>query len=176
MFKAWYCNVFYEVVLHHHDAEEDIYFPWIAEKVAFENNRTTLQHDELKKLMEEIKSKCDKNEMDGLGDLLTKLAKLMKDHLDEEERMVPDMLRKTGYTAQQEQAVIGKIVEGLGPQGNALFLPIITHAMDLAGGYGPTMNKTIFMSVLPPPVQEAFPQFEEGFKKNNLSVLEALTK
>lgn len=175
MFKTWYCSVFYEIVVHHHHIEEEIYFPWIAKKVAFGDDRATSQHVELIEMMNNIKTKCGNNDMDGLSDMITKFARFMNEHLNEEEQMVPDMLRKSGYTPEEEQVVIGEIVKSLGPQGNALFLPIITHAMDLAGGYGP-LNKEVFISGLPPFVQEAFPQFEESFKKDNLGVIEALMK
>ena len=151
-FQKWYSEIFYPVVASHHEAEETIYFPWIAEKATFPESMTRdrvgTDHEALMNLMGKIKD----SEPDGpaIEAMLKELCDLMDAHLAVEEGNIPGMLRGSGYTKEDEGPVIGKIAQHLGPA-NAIFMPLILLAMDRADGC--YMKSEFFKTLLPPPIQ-----------------------
>ena len=151
-FQKWYSEIFYPVVASHHEAEETIYFPWIAEKTTFPESMTRdrvgTDHEALMNLMGKIKD----SEPDGpaIEAMLKELCDLMDAHLAVEEGNIPGMLRGSGYTKEDEGPVIGKIAQHLGPA-NAIFMPLILLAMDRADGC--YMKSEFFKTLLPPPIQ-----------------------
>ena len=178
MFQKWYTEIFYPLVCAHHEAEETIYFPWIAEKATFPEGMTRAQvgkdHEALISLMDKVKAAAtDSADGKQLEGMLVELCDLMDAHLAVEETHIPGMLRGSGYTKEDEGPVIGRIAKHLGPA-NALFMPLIVLAMDRAGGS--YMPSAVFKTLLPPPIQEGLPKFAEGMKANNLAVIEALCR
>merc|ERR1719502_829809 len=108
-----------------------------------------------------------------LPGMLRKFAAGMGAHLANEETYVPQMLRDSGYTQEEEGAMIGSVMQSLSPEAFATMMPLIFYAMDKAGGYGP-LTSDVFFATLPPPVQEAYPSWKATFEAEFLGVLEAL--
>merc|ERR1712241_1365268 len=58
----------------------------------------------------------------------------MREHLEEEERVIPGLLLAANFTQEEEQAVVGKIIKGLGLDGNRKALPPMLYAFALWAG------------------------------------------
>ena len=116
--------------------------PWIYEKVAAPSG-LVIEHDHqtLMAEMDEItRVAADKTIEAGgrLTVLLRTFAAGMSKHLANEEMYVPQMLRESGYTQEDEQALVGKVMQSLSPKAFATMMPLIFYAMEKAGGYGPS--------------------------------------
>lgn len=151
--------------------------PWIYEKVAAPSG-LVIEHDHqtLMAEMDEItRVAADKTIEAGgrLTVLLRTFAAGMSKHLANEEMYVPQMLRESGYTQEDEQALVGKVMQSLSPKAFATMMPLIFYAMEKAGGYGP-LTAEVFFGTLPPPVQEAYPAWKATFESDFLGVLKAL--
>ena len=55
MVFQWYNDILYRYVLHHHDAEEAIYFPWLQERTEKLPEKLTKDHLKLVEIMEDIR-------------------------------------------------------------------------------------------------------------------------
>jgi len=177
-FEKLWTTYMYGFIHHHHDIEEETYMPWIYEKVAAPSG-LVIEHDHQTLIaeMDEISRVAAEKTVEAgarLPELLQKLASGMSAHLANEETYVPQMLRDSGYTMEDEQAVVGKVMQSLSPEAFATMMPLIFYAMDKAGGYGPLTSERFF-STLPPPVQEAYPAWKAAFQSDFLAVLEDLS-
>ena len=72
--------------------------------------------------------------MSNLHESCIELRTEMFEHLNEEEQVVPGLLRKHKVTQQEEGEVVNRILEGLGLDGNKVMLPWIVDAMGRWGG------------------------------------------
>ena len=150
LFK-WYNDIFYKFVIHHHNVEEKIYYPWILSKTEALPEKLSKDLATLNKMLDEIKNSRssfyatgdDKNKLDAdnfkknlqeLHVLSEKLYKNMSQHLDEEERIVPVLLIQYDIKQAEESAVVDEIIEGLGLSANKVMLPWITDCMLRWGG------------------------------------------
>ena len=93
--------------------------PWIYEKVSAPSG-LVIEHDHqaLMAEMDEItRVAADKTIEAGgrLTVLLRTFAAGMSKHLANEETYVPQMLRESGYTQEDEQALVGKVMQSLSP-------------------------------------------------------------
>jgi len=87
---------------------------------------------------------------------------------------VPQMLRDSGYTQEEEGAMIGQVMASLPAEAFATMMPLIFFAMDKAGGYG-ELTSSVFYGTLPPPVQELLPVWADAFRAEFLDVLDTLS-
>ncbi len=192
VFYQWYNDIFYFYVHHHHDAEEEIYFPWLADRIKASGatlpQKLTLDHQELMELMDAIKNGKDNffdadsgtlkvGEFSGhlreLHSACTKLRNEMVQHLNEEEETVPGLLRENGVTHEEEQAVVQQIVEKLGMGGNKVALPWIIDSMRRWGGQEMVDE---FMAALPAPVRWLMKwSWNDHFVEYNKGILKRLT-
>lgn len=164
LLAEWFVNHFYPVIHGHHDNEELIYFPWIMSKCtpeeAASNERMSKSHEEMMELMDDMKAQCQsitdkkgldvKAEVAALNDLGHKLHEFMKEHMGEEEEVYPPIVRKY-FTPEEEQVVIGQIIQREGLIGLRNFFPAIAQAMKEWAS--PAFNKE-FWDGVPPPVRE----------------------
>ena len=58
-FCEWYIDSFHIMVEDHHEAEEKIFFPWIATMATIPSKEMGICHDSLIKMMGEIKIACE---------------------------------------------------------------------------------------------------------------------
>jgi len=167
----------FDFIFHHHQIEEETYMPWIYERVAQPKELVIeVDHETLIAEMKEISRVASEKTLEAgakLPGLLRTFARGMAAHLANEETHVPQMLRDAGYTEEEEGAMIGKVMQSLTPEAFATMMPTIFYAMDKAGSYGP-LTSAAFFATLPPPVQEAYPEWKATFEAEFLHVLETL--
>jgi hypothetical protein len=125
-FHKWYDNYFYNFVHHHHQIEEEIYFPFLKTK-AIIPDKVVNDHTSLIKQLDEIKEIYDIN---ILREKVQELKNNMFEHLAEEEQIVPTILREN-FTQNEEKEIVGKIIQSLGLSGNKMALPWIIDSMKL---------------------------------------------
>jgi hemerythrin-like domain-containing protein len=85
-FCEWYVDIFEPFINVHHDAEEEIYFPWLATKAEIPDKKFSKDHIELVDLLTDIGSVCRKViEKEGIDckneieDLRSKMHKFVPD-------------------------------------------------------------------------------------------------
>lgn len=178
-FGRWYNSVFYKVVHHHHHVEETIYFPWIAARVGSIPSKLSADHETLIDKMEQVRAlanhaRTDATKRKELPHAIQQLCAIMGPHLDEEEEVIPDLLRKH-FTKEENDMQVERVVKAIGLKGNKTFLPMVLHAMEKAGGYGPELTVDIFVASLPPPIRLLNRVwFTPSFERDNKTVLNML--
>lgn len=180
VFFNWYENYYYVCIHHHHAAEEAIYTPGIEAKYKKPiGGNIKDDHEEL--LMNLDKSKAYRSKI-AAGDsgalsefkafMKKDVIEFMEAHLAEEEVNYPVALRSS-MTEEEEGALVGEIIQGLGLDGNKRFLTAIVYAMCMWKGEKAAMNW--LSTATPPPIQLAFHKcWINDFYENQLRVLEAL--
>jgi len=164
--STWYEDYFYTVVHHHHDAEEKIYLPWIQAHVSVPS-KITASHPELMSAMDDLSSMLKKGaclpaaeraqHLSDVQQLLSAFVEDMQEHLAEEEEIIPKLIREAGLTQQDEVPVVGKIIEGLGLDGNKKALPPMLHAY--AQWAGAEKAEAFVSANLPMPIQFLYRNF-----------------
>lgn len=170
---------------HHHDAEEKIYNPHIlafCESKGMANPFRTMKNDH-EKLMAQLdklasfKSGLEKQDAKALRDFkqaFTTMVQFMEEHLADEERTYPAILKESGMTQEDEQAGVDKILQGLGLDGNKRLLPPIMYAMCMWKGKEKMME---WYAKVPPPIRFLCDNcWLDDFYQNQLRVLEGLQK
>lgn len=157
---TWYQEYFYDVVHHHHDAEEQLYLPWIQTHVSVPTKITT-DHPELMQAMDELRDMIHTGALLPVDERLVHLSKLrlrvadfvfdMKEHLAEEEEIIPCLLRQAGFTQEEEGVVVGQIIQSMGLDGNKRALPAMLHAYSCWAGADKA--ETFVEEKLPLPIQ-----------------------
>jgi len=187
LFFEWYNDILYFYVHHHHDAEEEIYFPWLVSRAEALPPKLNADHEKLIEMMDAIKNGKDTfydekgtlkeddfiENVKALHKACTKLRDEMFAHLNEEEKIVPGLLRKHKVTQQEEGVVVNKILEGLGLGGNKIMLPWIVDAM---GRWGGTEMVTEFLELVPGPILFLYKMWwKDHFDENNKGILDRIT-
>jgi len=141
--SVWYQEYFYDVV-HHYDTEEQIYLPWIQAHVMFAcvPSKMTADHHHLMQTMDDLRDMIKDGLAMPVGDRAEHLAQLRKrvlafvqgmhEHLAEEERVIPSILRDARFTKSDEDAAVGKIIASLELDGNERALPTMVRALESA--------------------------------------------
>jgi len=165
-FATWYVDVFYNAIHAHHDAEEEIYFPWINTRAKLPEKLAT-DHVGLMKLMDEIQGACKKMiEKKGKGcseevkivqEKTGSLVETMVEHLKEEETMVPPALREH-FKEEEEKELIQKILQKEGLAMCRSFLPSIMVAMN---DWAKPEFKKEFLSTMPGPILHLYTKYYE---------------
>ena len=139
------CNVFviflflsYPSVEEHHDAEEEIYFPWIKSKAEYPEKEFSISHEILSAEMESMKVACEaicqRRGRDCVGEIallkgsVPPFVSNMRAHLREEEETIPVLLREN-FTREEEGEIVGRIAQAGGLTLTQKFLPAILLAM-----------------------------------------------
>ena len=139
------CNVFfiflflsYPSVEEHHDAEEEVYFPWIKSKAEYPEKEFSISHEILSAKMESMKVACEAICQRRGRDCVVEIATLkgsvpafvsnMRAHLREEEETIPVLLRDN-FTREEEGEIVGRIAQAGGLTLTQKFLPAILLAM-----------------------------------------------
>ena len=124
-FYRWYRTYFLNPVHHHHDAEERLYFPFVLQKpgVALpqrmtDDHKTLLrQLDEIAAMEQTFAGCVDSAQLDGLAAELRQrvcdMCDNMRDHLAEEEEIIPPILRDH-FTETEALTVVNKIIGSRG--------------------------------------------------------------
>jgi len=144
-FYRWFNEFYYPFIHHHHHNEEAIYIPWMKTKVKDFPPKIAADHKQLIELLDVVKD-TEKDFLSAATDgaKLLAAAELLRqrlnnlinhtnDHLEEEERVVPPLL-KEHFKEEEEQVPIQQIVKGNGFDGNRKELPWIIDAMGRWGG------------------------------------------
>ena len=89
--------------------------------------------------------------------------------------MIPCLLREAGFTQEEEGAVVGQIIQGLGLGGNKAALPPMLHAYARWAG---TEKAEVFVSTnLPPPIQFLYRHFwVHDFQTRHMGLLASLAE
>lgn len=125
-FHQWYAEDFYPFIHHHHRVEEDIYFPWVASKAGPAPETITNDHEALFRDMDAIK---ELRELRALRSAVHQLVFDMNEHLDAEERWLPEVLR-TYFTQEEEAEIVAtKIMPSVGLDVHAKINPLAIDAM-----------------------------------------------
>jgi hemerythrin superfamily protein len=179
-FYKWY-DTFTEIVHHHHDTEEKVFFPLLKARAEVPD-RMSKDHIGLLKMMTEIKESkknfdkaSSKEEKRKAGVTLRTLwnafAKEMIEHLAEEERVIIPLIRKH-MTSKEHDALIDTILQGLGLSGNALMLPWILRSMKVWKGQ---KGVDEFTKVIPAPIRLLNNWFwTPAYEANNWGLLHSL--
>ena len=124
-FFSWYHTYFLTPVHHHHEAEEKLYFPFILQKPGvvmperLTDDHVTLlkQLDDIAAMQQKFAATMDSSQLEGLAAELRQrtsdVCNNMRDHLAEEERIVPPLLRDN-FTETETLGVTGKIIGSRG--------------------------------------------------------------
>ncbi|KAL7543032.1 hypothetical protein ACHAWF_007311, partial [Thalassiosira exigua] len=138
LFAKWYVEYFYESVHEHHDAEEEIYFPWIKTKAEYPEKEFSKGHEELMKAMGVMKKACQTivakkgkgcaDEIKLMKEKVPAFEKEMRAHLQEEEEIVPALLRDN-FTQDEEGVVVERIIAAGGLTMARKFMPAVLEAM-----------------------------------------------
>jgi len=180
--SMWYQDYFYSVVHHHHDVEEQLYLPWIQARVSVPT-KIAADHPDLMQTMDDLSAMLKKGAAVPAEERAEHLADVhqvvrafvedMQQHLAEEEEAIPRLLREGGFTQEEEAVVVGKIIEGLGLDGNKKSLPSMLHAYALWAGTGKAEE---FVSThLPLPIQFLYRNFwAHDFQYRHMGLLASL--
>jgi len=179
----WY-DLFYQIVHHHHDTEEQIAFPLIKAKAKDVPDRLAKDHEGLLKMMDDIKESKKNFEKaktvdekrkagDTLRTLWNALVKEMLEHLAEEERVLCPLIRKH-MTEKEHDQMVNTILSQLGLSGNKLMLPWITRAMKVWKGEEETAK---FSKMIPAPIRFLNDYFwTASYEGENWGMLHSLEK
>lgn len=178
LFSKWIETYVLGGIHHHHESEENIYNPMITEKGGTLTPSVTADHTALMDGIAKarvILGKMDAGDTAALAEFKEAFEKWMQTcekHFDDEEVQYPQQLKSTGITEAEEGAVVEKIIQSLGLDGNKLMLPPILYAMCLWGG---EEKMQAFFGKLPPPIQFLCSKcWVSDFWVNNLRVMQAI--
>jgi len=171
-------ELFRYILTHHHDMEEAVVFPALVAKGATLPQNFYDDHEELHHLLDKVKglSVACVSDLSVAGELksaVDELVDLLSNHFREEEDEMSNLL-KTYMTFEEHEALTQKIAMSLGIVGSKRFLPLIVYAMRMAGGSYGRLTVEAFLGNLPPPLQEAFPEWYAEFERENLNVILSL--
>jgi hypothetical protein len=179
---TWYQDYFYDVVHHHHDAEEKIYLPWIQTRMVVPA-KITSDHPELMQSMDELRDMLKGGSGVPVGkrgehlflvrQRVVAFVETMEQHLAEEEEALPGLLREGGFTEEEEGPIVAQIIQSLGLDGNKRALPPMLHAYALWAG---TDKAEAFVSSnLPLPIQYLYRHFwVHDFQNRHMGLLASL--
>jgi len=180
LFSKWIARMVLDTIHHHHESEEKLYNPLILSKGGKLTSSIEGDHTALMEGIDQAKSILAK--IDG-GEGVLEAYKEFKvffeswmvtceAHFDEEEIQYPEQLKATNITQEEEQAVVGQIIQSMGLDGNKVMLPAICYATCLWGGEAKMQE---FFLQVPPPIQFLCQKcWLDDFWVNNLSVITAL--
>eukprot|EP00614_Pseudopedinella_elastica_P030903 CAMPEP_0172627546 /NCGR_PEP_ID=MMETSP1068-20121228/156809_1 /TAXON_ID=35684 /ORGANISM="Pseudopedinella elastica, Strain CCMP716" /LENGTH=216 /DNA_ID=CAMNT_0013437467 /DNA_START=8 /DNA_END=658 /DNA_ORIENTATION=+ len=137
-FCNWYIWSFYKNIHAHHENEEMIYFPFLATRAKIPP-KVTADHVELMKMMDTIKTAAEKivslkgvgcaEFIDSIQVEVSRFVPEMREHLKEEEEIVPNILR-ANFTQAEEKKAVEAILKRGGLAEARSFLPSIALAME----------------------------------------------
>lgn len=202
LFTGWLRDRYLDFIHHHHDAEEQTYNPAIVAAGGDIGKSIVPQHQALMAGIAKATELCNAVDaevgrrvgvkvspvdaeveagtgsttaLQNLKQHLLAFIKDMEDHLAEEEVIYPKAIRQAGMTQKEEAAVVEKIIQGLGLDGNKKFLPVIVYAMCEWGGED-YMQHWLLNGGPPPPIRFALQKcWLHDFYVNNLGVINAIT-
>mmetsp|Transcript_23274 Transcript_23274/g.58868 ORF Transcript_23274/g.58868 Transcript_23274/m.58868 type:complete len:298 (+) Transcript_23274:286-1179(+) len=170
LLQGWYKDYYLSYVMHHHDNEEKLYFPFLNEVLRKKGvdptpNKMSVQHGELVAAMAKIESGIAELVMKANQDtvaanvLADQLARTVENftrdmflHLNEEELFIVPAIRDH-VPPEENDAMVQKIIQSLGLGGAKLSIPWIYEALEM---YDPTPEKkhlAAFWAVIPPPLK-----------------------
>jgi len=173
-------NYYCTCINHHHHSEELIYNPGIEAKLgrSLEGNISS-DHKELTDRLDRVGtfrdpiSAGDRAALDNFKQHMKDLFTFMEDHLAMEEKVYPEAFHESRMTEEEEGALVGKILESLGLDGNKRMLPPIIYVMCMWWGEEKMMEW--FNTKVPPPIRMLHDTcWINDFYQNQLRVLEAL--
>eukprot|EP00746_Dinoflagellata_sp_MGD_P125850 gnl/MRDRNA2_/MRDRNA2_60727_c0_seq2.p1 gnl/MRDRNA2_/MRDRNA2_60727_c0~~gnl/MRDRNA2_/MRDRNA2_60727_c0_seq2.p1 ORF type:complete len:278 (-),score=57.73 gnl/MRDRNA2_/MRDRNA2_60727_c0_seq2:233-1066(-) len=158
--NIWYDEYFHLMVKQHHDAEENIYFPWIQAALAkvgmpaikkAQHPAPIHELDVISKLIEEG-VRADQSQKSSIRTQLCQMVEnmvdKMNDHLAEQEQIIPRLMKKAGCTRAEQDAVMMETIQSLTFEGNRVALPAMVHALKLSSG---SEKAASFVEKLPKP-------------------------
>jgi hypothetical protein len=144
--NIWYDEYFCLMVKQHHDAEKNIYLPWIQAALANVGMPANIreQHpapmqvlDVISKLIREG-TQADLSQKYSihtrLRQVVEEMVEKMDDHLAEQEQIVPRLIKKAGCTRAEQEAVMMETIQSLTFDSNRVALPTMVHALKLSSG------------------------------------------
>ena len=185
LFK-WYNEHFLYFVHHHHAIEEHVYFPWVASVTEKIPEKLSHDHGELISMLQNIKNarisfdandgRLDvdnfKKNLKALHALCEVLHDNMIEHMNEEEHIVPALLRQYEVAEKDEKIVVDKIVKNLGLSANKIMLPWICDVMEQWGG--PQKVKE-FMNRIPIAIRcIKWLSWDSHYRKNNKNIIQKI--
>jgi hypothetical protein len=124
----------------HHDAEEEIFFPWIKSRTPYPERQFSQCHDDLISTMLQMKVACESicqkggqnctSEIFLLKNTIPTFVSDMRSHLQEEEESIPSLMRRH-FTEEEERKIVDKILKAGGLALTKTFLPAILLSLQL---------------------------------------------
>lgn len=158
-FSKWYLEFYYNSIHDHHDSEELLYFPYIAQRAELPE-RLAADHVELIGVLNDFKASCEtiikeggrgdatKEAIKNIQAKFTPFKESMFAHLKEEETITPPILREH-FTEEDNNRVVQQIIKRGGLNEARHFLPSIVLAVREWGGAGLQAG---FQGELPGPI------------------------
>lgn len=177
LFKTWFSKYYMEAIHHHHEAEEEIYNPGITAKGGVLPPSITTDHKTIMADIATIQSylvKLESNEqlIPEFVSFMEKFIINIEAHFADEENKYPEVLRACGMTQAEEKKIVDTILQGLGLEGNKVFLPPVLYVMCIWKGEAGMQE---FAKAVPPPIQMLCQNcWLPDFYHQNLRVIEAL--
>lgn len=175
----WLDRYYIQAIHHHHHSEEQLYNPAIIGKGGVLPPKITSDHEDIIARLEVISSfrarieDCEQASVMEFKVHLLQLINTIDDHLAEEEEAYPSALRSSTMTEADEKAVVDKIIQSMGLDGNKVLLPSIIYAMHMWAGRD-AAEEMVNMQ-LPSPIRFALTHFwVQDFQANSLAVIAAL--
>jgi hypothetical protein len=144
--NIWYDEYFYPMVQQHHDAEENIYFPWIQAALAKvgmpadQREQHPLPIKALDVISDLIKAGMQADDLQkssmqtNLCQVVEQMVDEMEQHLAEQEKIIPRLIKKAGCTRAEQEAVVMETIQSLTFNSNRITLPTMVHALKLSSG------------------------------------------
>lgn len=173
-------NYYVKCIHHHHDSEEDIYNPGIEAKLgrSLEGN-IKADHKDLTARLDCIGgfrdpiAAGDRAALANFKQHMKDLFTLMEDHFEMEEKIYPQAFHECNMSEEEEGALVGKILESLGLDGNKRLLPPVLYVMCMWWGEEKMMEW--YNTKVPPPIRELNDTcWIDDFYENQLRVLQTL--
>ncbi|CAE8625078.1 unnamed protein product [Polarella glacialis] len=179
---TWYQDYFYDVVHHHHEGEEQIYFPWLQTRGTIPA-KIAADHPELMRAMDELRDMLATGALKPAGERAELLAKVrervaafvedMHQHLAEEEELIPKLLREGGFTHEEEGAIVEQIMASLSLDTLKKTLPVVLHGFKLWAGE--ERAEAFVAELLPLPIRLLYQNFwSVDFQQRHLGLVASL--
>jgi hemerythrin-like domain-containing protein len=175
----FYADVYVPYLHHHHDLEEQLFFPSLVARGAVVPPKTTADHQQLLLRMNDAlavaqagRSTGDQSSrVEALRSFGTKLAALRTDmfpHLAEEEELVPRLLRELKMTEQEFDAIIERIMKTFSLKNVSIALPMIVRYIRAWGGEEKTAK---FIRGLPGPLRGQLGSWTAEYNRSHYGLL-----
>jgi hemerythrin-like domain-containing protein len=145
-----YCHGLEAIAHAHHEAEDDLFFPYLRERVPDADfDELTAEHQEMQTILDEMQAARDAGSLADLGPALSRMAELWHPHIEKEETVFSPEIAAEVMTVPEHIDMAQKVgahsQEHLQPA--PLAIPFMLYNVE-------GDDRAYFMAVLPPEVTQ----------------------